>query len=128
MLLIGAILVVAAIRDSHGDLFSALATDVPAYAVWATAIIAIGSIGFVPGLKPVSRGLLVLVLVVLVLRNYQPIIAGFNTAWSGNATGTTSNPSSGNAASPSEIVVGPSTSNFHFGQFPFGSAPVRGGR
>ena len=82
-LFIGAILVVAAIRDTQGQLFSALSIDAPAYVTWGTAIVLIGSIGFVPGLKPISRGLLVLILVVLVLRNYSNVISGFNNAWQG---------------------------------------------
>jgi len=119
-LLIGAILVVAAIRDSQGTLFSALAVDVPAYVVWATAIVIIGSIGFVPGFKPVSRGLLVLILVVLVLRNYQNVLTGFNNAWQGAAksgtsgtastagTGAGSTPGAGNANTGSgDVYVTP---------------------
>lgn len=80
-LLIGAIIVVAAIRNSQGTLFSALGQDVPAYVTWAAAIVAIGAIGFIPGLKPVSKALLALVLLVIILRNYQAIIAGFQNAW-----------------------------------------------
>ena len=94
-LFIGAILVAAAIRDTQGTLFEALGTDIPAYVVWATAIIVVGSIGFIPGLKPISRGLIVLILVVLILRNYQNVITGFNSAWqpsSGTASGNASTP------------------------------------
>lgn len=81
LLIIGVIIVVAAVRNSQGALFTALGQDVPAFVVWAAAIFALGAIGFVPGLKPVSRGLLALVLVVLILRNYKQIISGFQTAW-----------------------------------------------
>lgn len=81
VLVIGAVLVVAAIRNSQGALFSALYEDVPGYITWAAAILAIGAVGFVPGLKPVSRGLLALVLVVIIMRNYQNIIGGFQSSW-----------------------------------------------
>lgn len=77
VILIGALLIVAAIRNTQGDLFSALGADIPAFGVWAAAILALALIGFVPGLKPISRGLLALVLLVIVLRNYQGIISGF---------------------------------------------------
>lgn len=96
LLAIGAILIVAAFRNSQGSLFTALYEDVPAFMTWAAAIFAIGAVGFIPGLKPVSRGILALVLVVIVLRNYQNIIAGFDSSWSkptkpvpagGNVTG-----------------------------------------
>ena len=78
-LLIGAILIVVAFHGTQSNLFSALATDVPAFTTWAAAIVALGAIGFIPGLKPVSRALLALVIVVIVLRNYQSILAGFKS-------------------------------------------------
>lgn len=80
-LFIGAILIVAAIRNSQGALFSALAQDVPDFVIWAAAILAIGAIGFIPNLKPVSRGILALVIVVIVMNNYQQILASFNDSW-----------------------------------------------
>jgi hypothetical protein len=79
--LIGAILIVAAIRNSHKALFSALGQDVPGYVVWAAAILAIGVIGWIPGLSPLSRGLLALVILVIVLNNYKGIITGFEGAF-----------------------------------------------
>lgn len=80
-LLIGVILIVAAIRNSQDALFKALATDVPEFVVWAAAIFAVGAIGFIPGLKPISRGLLALIIIVIVLHNYKNILAGFTNAW-----------------------------------------------
>ena len=81
LLVIGAILIVAAFRNSQQSLFAALYEDIPAFITWAAAIFAIGAVGFIPGLKPVSRGILALVLVVIVLRNYKQIIAGFENTW-----------------------------------------------
>lgn len=80
-LLIAVVLIVSAIRNTHGELLSALGQDVPGFAVWGAAIFGLAMIGFVPGLKPVSRGLLTLVVVVIVLTNYRQIIGGFQTAW-----------------------------------------------
>lgn len=82
-LLIGAVLIVVAIRNSHGQLLAALRQDVPGYVVWAAAIFGLALIGFVPGLKPVSRALLALVVVVIVLTNYREILAGFEGVWKG---------------------------------------------
>lgn len=107
-ILIGAILIVAAIRDTQGALFSALATDVPAFVVWAAAIIALGAIGYIPGLKPVSRGLLALVIIVIVLRQYQQIIAGFQGAVSSGAS--TGSAATGSAATGSALAA-PSVSS-----------------
>lgn len=80
-LLIGVVLIVAAIRNSHSTLFTAIATDVPQFVVWGAAIVAVGAVGFIPGMKPVSRGLLALILVVLILQNYKSMIKGFENAW-----------------------------------------------
>lgn len=77
-LLIGVVLIVAAIRDTHTVLFSSLTQDLPPFMVWGAAVFAVGAIGWIPGLSPVSRGLLALVLVVIVLRNYESIIEGLS--------------------------------------------------
>lgn len=84
-LFVGVILIVAAVRNSQDALFAALKTDVPGYIVWAAAIFAVGAVGWIPGLKPVSRGLLALVLLVIILRNYTAILAGLKSGKS--ATG-----------------------------------------
>jgi hypothetical protein len=79
-LLIGAVFLVAAIRNSQAALFQALGQDVPAFIVWGAAIFAVGALGFVPGIgiKPVARGLVALVLIVIILSNYSAILAGFD--------------------------------------------------
>lgn len=85
LVLIAAILIVAAVRDTQGDLFAALREDVTAFGIWGAALIAIGLLGFIPGVKPVSRALLGLVIVVLFVNNYQGILNGFSQAWSGSS-------------------------------------------
>ncbi|HEY1880109.1 MAG TPA: hypothetical protein VGG68_09275 [Caulobacteraceae bacterium] len=103
VLAIGVVLIVSAVRNSYRALFTALGTDIPSFVVWAAAILAVGAVGFVPGLRPVSRGVLALVLLVLILRNYQQIIAGFQSAWTSPpaAAGASSSASSGAAAGSS---------------------------
>lgn len=83
LILIAAVLIVAAIRDTQGDLFAALRQDVPAFGTWAAALFALGLLGFIPGLKPVSRGLIALVIVVLFVNNYQAIVKSFEASWKG---------------------------------------------
>ena len=78
ILIIGVVVIVAAIRDTHEKLFGALAEDLPAFMVWAAAVFALGAIGWIPGMNPVSRGLLALVIVVIVLTNYKAIIGGLS--------------------------------------------------
>lgn len=101
-LFIGIILITSAVRNSQGALFTALGTDVPKFVVWGAAILAVGAIGIVPGLKPASRWLLALVIVVLVVNNYQKLVKGFQDAWQNppkpSAPATTSSGESGNSA------------------------------
>lgn len=104
-LVIGVVLIVAAIRNSQGALFSALGQDIPGFVVWAAAIVAVGALGFIPGLKPVSRGLLALVLIVIVLNNYQAILQGFTTAANPkNDTSSSGSQSSGSTANDNSTV------------------------
>ena len=88
VILLGVVLIVAAIRNTQGDLFSALGTDIPAFATWAAAIFALALIGYLPGMRPVSRGLMALVILVIVMRNYQTILSSFaSLAGQGGGTG-----------------------------------------
>lgn len=82
LLAIAGMLIVSAVRDTQGDFFGMLKEDVPAFGTWAAAIFAIGVLGFIPGFKPISRGLLTLVIVVLVINNYPTIVSGFQNSWS----------------------------------------------
>lgn len=113
-LAIGIILIVSAVRNSQGALFTALETDVPKFVIWAAAILAVGAIGVIPGLKPVSRWLLALVIVVIVVNNYQRLVNGFQNAvanapksdapgnTSSGANGTYS--ATGNATAPNSML------------------------
>jgi hypothetical protein len=79
ILLIGAIIVVAAYNNTHGQLASELQNDLPGFLKWALAIAAILALGWVPGLKAPSRWLLALVLLVIVVTNYKTILAGVSS-------------------------------------------------
>jgi hypothetical protein len=75
-LLAGVILVVAAIRNTYPTLFAALGEDTPAFVIWAAAIVAVGVLGFVPAIKAPAKLLIALIILVLVLTNYQKILTG----------------------------------------------------
>jgi hypothetical protein len=77
LLLIGAVLIIAAFNNAQGDLATELETDVPAFLKWGLAVVGVGALGWIPGMQLISRWLLALVLVVIVLKNYTQIIAGF---------------------------------------------------
>lgn len=119
LLLIGAVLIISAVRNTHGTLATALATDVPPYLKWALAIVAVGAIGYVPKMQPISRMLLALVFVVIVLKNYQAAINGFKLAGTAPAatqavadpgTQYAANPASPNITSANVTGTAPATS------------------
>lgn len=79
LLIMGAVLLVATLRNTQGQLGEALATDVPPFLKIALAIGAVGSIGFLPKMQPIGRMLLALVMVVLALKNYADLFKGFTS-------------------------------------------------
>ena len=113
VLLIGVILLAVAYKGTQGQLFSELKTDIPNFGIWAAAIVALGVIGFIPGLKPISRGLLGLVLLVIILNNYSKIIPGFEQTFSSlggpssnSSSSTTATSSSSTTATSSDVQAG----------------------
>lgn len=105
-LFIGIVLIVAAVRNSQSALFTALEADIPKFVVWAAAIIAVGAIGAIPGLKPVSRWLLGLVIVVIIVNNYAKLTKGFQDAWQNSATGDTQAANTSSGASGTSAATG----------------------
>jgi hypothetical protein len=107
LVIIGAIIIVAAIRNTQGNLASALEQDVPNYLLWALAIVAVGGLGYVPGMRQISRWLLALVLVVLVLRNYKNLLSGFSAQAiaSGPIVQAPTTPGQAAAASPAGQIT-----------------------
>jgi hypothetical protein len=106
LLIIGGILIVTAFRNTYGDLATELETDVPAFFPWALALAAVGALGWVPGLRPVSRWLLALVLVVLVMKNYSAFFSnlkGLGSAPSASTAQTT--PASAVVSAPTSATV-----------------------
>lgn len=71
LVILGAVLLVAAFNNTQSDLGAALQQDVPPFVKWALAIAAVGALGWVPGMRTLSRWMTGLVLVVIVLANWQ---------------------------------------------------------
>ena len=70
LLLIGGVLLVSAIRNTYGDLWTLVQNDFTrqnGYLTWVAAIAVVGALGYVPKLKPLSIAFMTLLLVVLVL-------------------------------------------------------------
>lgn len=80
LILIAAIIAIAAFNDAQGTLATELEQDIPPFGRWALAVFGVGALGWVPGMQTISRYLLALVFVVLIVRNYQQIIQGFQNA------------------------------------------------
>lgn len=100
LVVIGLIIVVAAYNDAQGSLFGMLKQDIPAYFVWAIAIAAILGLGYIPGMKIPSRYLLALVAVVVVLKNFNAMKAGFTQFAS-----TTGPPTGSGSTEPTSAYV-----------------------
>ena len=63
LIVAGLVLMVAAVRNSQGTFYTQLAKDVPGFYRLAIAIVAIGLIGYIGKLKPVSVALMGLFLI-----------------------------------------------------------------
>lgn len=75
LLIIGITLVVASVRGTHMSLISLIYGDFSGpgnFWYWIAALLVIGAIGYVDKLKPLSDGLLVVILLALVLGKGDP--------------------------------------------------------
>ena len=71
LIIAGTILLVAAVRNTQQLLFYLLARDFTGennFIYWMISILIIGAIGYIPKMKPVSDGFLILVILVLFLK------------------------------------------------------------
>ncbi len=79
LIIIGAALLIAAVRNTQSDLFGLLKDDFKGqnnFIFWMVAILAIGVVGYVPKLKPISVAFLGLIVLVLFLAKGDPTKAG----------------------------------------------------
>ncbi len=93
LLLVGVALIVSGIHGTSKDLFALIKGDFTGqgnFAYWFVSIMAIGAVGYIKKLQPVSDSFLVLVLVVLFLKSGTRFFAQFTNA----LNSTASNPAS----------------------------------
>lgn len=104
LLIIGLVLVTAAVRDQQAALIALIGGDFSGpgnFSYWVLAIIVIGSVGYLPKAKPVSDGFLVLILIALVLTRGSPSFPGGGVfSQLTTALGTTNKPSSAAIGTP----------------------------
>ena len=71
LLVAGVVLVVAAVRNTQQELFYLMARDFTGqhnFIYWFLSILIIGAVGYIPKMKPISDGFLILVILVLFLK------------------------------------------------------------
>lgn len=71
LIIAGLVLLICAVRNTQQQLFLLLADDFTGsdnFIFWFLSIVAIGAIGYVPKLKPISDGFLILVILTLFLK------------------------------------------------------------
>jgi|ERR1700733_221540 len=103
--------IVTGLRGTQGQLLTLLKSDFTTsnnFGIWILAIVAVGSLGYVPGLKTISNGLLILVVVVLLLSNkgfFSQFSSAVTTVGATNATpNQTATVVSPSVAVPSSVI------------------------
>jgi hypothetical protein len=94
LLIVGAAFLVAGVRNTQADLFKLVKNDFTGpnnFIFWVISILAIGAVGYIPKLKPISDGFLALVVIVLILARGNPssVGGGFFTQFSAQTNTTT---------------------------------------
>lgn len=78
LLIVGIFLVVTAVRDTYTQLFQVVAGDFSlnqaggGFVYWVVALFLVGAVGYVKALKPISDGLLLLIIIALLLTKGNP--------------------------------------------------------
>jgi hypothetical protein len=110
LLIIGIVLLVSAARNTQDDLFTLVKGDFTGQAnfiFWVVSLLIIGAIGYIPKLKPISTGFLVLVLLVLFLSKGNPNNAasgGFFQKFTAALQGTQNASNSGGGSAATQPV------------------------
>lgn len=104
LLIAGVLLLVAGVRNTQDTLFSLVKGDFSGpdnFIYWFVAMVIIGGLGYIPKIKPISTGLLALVILVLFLSKGKTSGAGggfFQQFTTALGTTQTANPSSTSSA------------------------------
>lgn len=133
-IVVGIGLVVVAIRGTQKEAFSLLQSEFSgpnSFIKWALALFILGGLGYVPVIRPITRALLLLVLLVIFLKNGKGLFAQFNSqianpSASGGATADNTGVGSMGALaglSPiSPIAAAGTSTNYTQSSNPFGGA------
>lgn len=116
LLLIGIALMVTAFTGTYAQLATELESDIPGFFKWGIALALIVAFGYLPGMQKPSRWILTIVVLVLVLKNFNTVktqLTNFINAGSAapnpNTTTTTTAGASTNPLSGQGAIVQPSS-------------------
>jgi hypothetical protein len=79
LIFVGLLLAVSAVRGTHQQLFALVKTDLTGagnFGYWLVVIIVIGSIGYLPPFRTLSKALLVVIVLALLLSKGNPNLPG----------------------------------------------------
>jgi hypothetical protein len=79
LIFVGLLLTVTAVRNTYSQLFSLVVSDFTGsgnFFYWAVVVIALGAIGYIKPLRPLSWALLTLLVLVLILSKGSPTLPG----------------------------------------------------
>ena len=82
LIVAGSVLLIAAVRNTQQQLFYLLALDFTGpknFVFWVFSILVIGAVGYIPRLKPISDGFLILVILALFIRKGAGFFDMFQT-------------------------------------------------
>lgn len=85
VLILGLLLIASSLQNTQNELAGLLRRDLlgsQGFLLWLIAVMALGAVGYIPGLQRTSRNLILLLLVVIVLRN-GGVFANFQAALQG---------------------------------------------
>lgn len=114
LLLIGAVLLVAGLRDTYSQLWDLVKGDFTqhgGFLTWVAAIAVVGGMGYIPKLKPLSIAFMTLLLLVLVISN-GGVFAKLQDFIQSGAGGGNAHPSGAGNIQGAVDAVGKVASNF----------------
>jgi hypothetical protein len=109
--IIGFVLIDSGFRGNAVALFQQFESDAKGFLAFGAAIIILGALGISPSIRPISKGLLVLVFIVFFLKNGNQVVSGIQSTISASTNntpspGASSGTGSTQASSGSSGVIG----------------------
>lgn len=104
--IVGFILIDSGFRGNAQALFQQFESDAKGFLAFFAVICILGACGFSSALRPIAKGLLILVFVVFFVRKGNQIVAGLKAAVSGTGSASASLSSATSGAAGTSSIVG----------------------